>query len=59
MTEDVRIAILSQQLDDVQEHVQALRKAVELLTAELQRLEYRMGQQNRAMERMAQYVGQR
>lgn len=50
-------AIFSQELDALREDIATLRRAVLELTETALRLEYRMNQQSRAMERMAQYAG--
>jgi len=55
MTDDTT-RVISQELDALREEMTELRRVVTQLTDEIRRLEYRMGQQNRAMERMAQYT---
>jgi len=54
---DARIPIIAQELDALRQDIAALAITIAALTKLVDRLEYRIGQQNRAMERLAQYVG--
>ena len=56
MTDDPKLSIISQALDDLLGEVVALRQDLTALNEKLDRLEYRIGQHGRAMDRMAQYT---